>query len=203
VREERYLQHTTGTYSPVQPITASRSPAIMAISRSSLALALALVLLARTCTPVSAGWGPGKCAKAAAKISRKGCTPPPSWLFVQTASSCHIDVTPSGLALVLSGVASSTTAFTDRPVRSASTVRTATFDGSFAADFGDDSPNAALAGLRQDEVAQRSYVVQLADPSYDEEAGTLTYIVQQSTDQQATGVVSTGLTMDTCSLFIE
>ena len=173
--------------------------------RTSAALAVAAAML---CAPVFAGkWGTARCAKAAAKTARKGCAPPPpqggSWLYVQTALGCGFEATPGGLTLVLTGVASTTTAFTDRPVRNATIMQTAVFDGAFSAGFGDDSPNGVLTGVPQEGGVQISVVVQLAAPKYRANMGTLTYMVQQSAAQEAVGAVAAGLQMESCSLFIE
>ena len=173
--------------------------------RTSAALAVAAAML---CAPVFAGkWGTARCAKAAAKTARKGCAPPPpqggSWLFVQTALGCGFEATPGGLTLVLTGVTSTTTAFTDHPVRNATIMETAVFDGAFSAEFGDDSPNGVLTGVPQDGAARSSVVVQLSAPKYRANKGTLTYIVQQSAEQEAAGAVAVGLQMETCDFFIE
>ena len=180
----------------------------MICRRNSAALALVAVLLVAACAPVLAGkWGPGKCAKAAAKTARKGCAPPPppqEWLAVQTALGCGFEATPGGgVALVLTGVAGTTTAFTDRPVRNATSVETALFDGAFSVEFGDDSSNGVLTGVPQEGGVQISVVVQLSAPKYLANRGTLTYMVQQSAAQEAVGAVAAGLQMESCSLFIE
>ncbi len=56
--------------------------------------------------------------------------------------------------------------------------------------------NVGLSG--QLKIAMRNYVI-----NYRANKGTLTYIVQQSAEQEAAGAVAVGLQMETCDFFIE
>eukprot|EP00911_Craspedida_sp_UC1_P001945 UC1_evm1s1496 len=174
-------------------------------------LALLLVISCAVPAPVSArkqggSWGPKKCAKAAAKAARKGCSAEasatPSWMFVQTASSCRLRGNRNQLELTTP--AATTLAFTDRPVRNATVVDTSVFDDSFDGMFEGNPPNAVLTASRDDGTIVR-IVVTVESPDADGVAGQLTYGISQSAAQAATGSIASvaGADLSDCSLFID
>ena len=175
-------------------------------------LALLLVISCAVPAPVSArkqggSWGPKKCAKAAAKAARKGCSAeasatPPSWMFVQTASSCRLRGNRNQLELTTP--AATTLAFTDRPVRNATVVDTSVFDDSFDGMFEGNPPNAVLTASRDDGTIVRIVVI-MESPDADGVAGQLTYGISQSAAQATTGSIASvaGADLSDCSLFID
>ena len=180
------------------------------------ALALLLLFSCAVPTPVSArkqggSWGPKKCAKAAAKAARKGCSAEasattPGWMFVQTASSCRLRGKRNQLELTTP--AATTLAFTDRPVRNATVLDTSEFDDSFVNIFDPmfegNPPNAVLTASRGDGTVVRIVLI-VESPDADGVAGQLTYGVSQSATQAATGSIASvaGDDLSDCSLFIE
>jgi hypothetical protein len=77
--------------------------------------------------------------------------------------------------LTLTGASPDVTKFTDRPVRQASSEPLADFVESWSSrGFAEDPPNAALVIDQQEENADTS-VFELADPSYDQASGDVTY----------------------------
>ena len=169
-------------------------------------LTLATLLALALFTGAMAGdWSQPQCRKAANKMERKGCAAPPSLLGVQVAASCTLQEGDSGTLLVLTGVADTTTIFTDRPYRNATTVATsaASAKGPEAFSDGHGAPNAVVTGLVAGQGTPARFVVQLRVPTYDAATGALTYHVQQSASQQAVAPLQIGVSMASCSVFIE
>ncbi len=174
-------------------------------------LALLLVFLCAVPTSVSSrkqggSWGSKKCAKAAAKAARKGCSAEasatPKWMFVQTASSCRLRGNRNQLELTTP--AATTLAFTDRPVRTATVIDTSAFDDTFDGVFEGSKPNAVLTASRDDGTVVR-IAVTLVSPDADGVAGQLTYDISQSAAQAASGSIAlaAGDDLSGCSLFID
>lgn len=97
-----------------------------------------------------------------------------SWLFIQTAASAKFD----GSILVLENVSPVTTMFSDRPVRMAETIPTASFlagwNAKGADSFENDPPNAALTSIVDGTL--RTTTVELSEPQL--EGATLTFKAQ-------------------------
>ena len=162
-----------------------------------------LLKLALIAGAMAGDWSQPQCRKAANKMERKGCAAPPSLLGVQVAASCILQEDDSGTLLVLTGVADTTTIFTDRPYRDAIAVATSVGSADGAEVFGDDAPNAVVTGLVAGQGTPARFVVQLRVPTYDAATGALTYHVQQSASQQAVAPLQIGVSMASCSVFIE
>lgn len=99
-------------------------------------------------------------------------------LFVQHASSGSLAQDGDAYRLTLNDVAESTVRFADRPYRYLDSVSTGSFveSWSFGDDsFADDPPNAALT--INEAGGQKTIVVELLNPAYDEGTKTLTYYV--------------------------
>ena len=164
-----------------------------------------LLKLALIAGAMAGDWSQPQCRKAANKMDRKGCAAPPELLGVQVAASCTLQEDDSGTFLILTGVADTTTIFTDRPYRNAATVATsaASAKGTEAFSDGDGAPNAVVAGLVAGQGTPARFVIQLRAPTYDAATGSLTYHVQQSASQQAVAPLQLGVSMASCSVFIE
>ena len=162
-----------------------------------------LLKLALIAGAMAGDWSQPQCRKAANKMDRKGCAAPPSLLGVQVAASCTLQKDDSGTLLVLTGVADTTTIFTDRPYRNATTAPTTAFDGAWSQEFGADNPNGVVTGLVAGQDTPARFVVQLRAATYDAATGAFTYHVQQSASQQAVAPLQLGVSMASCSVFIE
>jgi len=164
-----------------------------------------LLKLALIAGAMAGDWSQPRCRKAANKMDRKGCATPPAWLGVQVAASCTLEADGSDTFLVLTGVADTTTVFTDRPYRNAATVTTsvASAEGTEAFSDGDGAPNAVVTGLVTGQGTPTRFVVQLRVPTYDAVTGALTYRVKQSASHQAVAALQIGISMASCSVFIE
>lgn len=96
------------------------------------------------------------------------------WLFIQTAGSVKFD----GRTLVLENVSPVTTMFSDRPVRIAEAIATASFVAGWNAkgpdSFDNDPPNAALTSIVDGTL--RTTTVELSEPQL--KGTTLTYKAQ-------------------------
>lgn len=109
-------------------------------------------------------------------------------LFVQNADKGRL--TPvkgkkDTYNLTLQGIAPRVTTFTDRPLRVASSVDVTDFlDNWNGGDFESDPPNAALV-LTHGKTNRDTFIVELADPSYDRSTATLTYEVTLITGKPA------------------
>ena len=125
---------------------------------------------------------------------------PAEFLFVQQASSGSIASDGEAYRLTLNGVSNSTILFSDRPDRYTGMMATGSFIDrwSFGQDsFEDDPPNAALT-LNGQDGNQKTIIVELLNPAFDEEARILAYDLV--TDEagiegefgQATLVIDTG-----------
>jgi hypothetical protein len=115
-------------------------------------------------------------AKTTAAKTEKAASKTASLLFVMHAASGNLTAAASGESsafdLVLADVAPETMWFADRPARRADTVTTTTALKMIG--FGDDatSPNAVIA-IHESDPDHDALGVKLADPTYDDAAGTL------------------------------
>jgi hypothetical protein len=137
---------------------------------ATLALTLAVAVLAGVPGPASAQEGTPVATPAAVEGA--------SYLYVQAGfTGGRFDATSEeGLfVLVLEGAPAQTVYFSDRPARDVGLIATEEFLETF--DFTDDPPNAALVFATEDGGTD-VIVVELTQPSYDAEAGTLTYMAQ-------------------------
>jgi hypothetical protein len=92
-----------------------------------------------------------------------------SLLFVQGARSARV----SDGRIVLRDATAGTLAFSDRPVRRAGTISTATFVARFRRAFANDPPNAAIS-VADD---KNAYVVELRAPDINQARRTLSYAI--------------------------
>jgi len=98
------------------------------------------------------------------------------YLYSQSAAAGTLAETTAGsYSLTLSGVSTTMIAFSDRPFRDAFNISTSNFVSTFDTVFGPDAPNAELSFEASQAGVRDSIVIVLEDPTYDEEAGTLTY----------------------------
>ena len=93
-------------------------------------------------------------------------------LYIQSADGGTVTTQGGRMTLTLDDVSGTTTIFTDRPARKSGAISTASFAASFQAFFGNDPPNADLSSL---EVGKGEYTVELRNPHYSANSGTLTY----------------------------
>lgn len=110
------------------------------------------------------------------EIQSAAMTEDVQFLFVQHAGSGSLEQDGDAYRLTLNDMSESTVRFADRPYRYVDSMATGSFveSWSFGDDsFADDPPNAALtinvAG------GQKTVIVELLNPIYDEETRTLTY----------------------------
>jgi hypothetical protein len=115
-------------------------------------------------------------------------------LFTHSVGAGTLEPSGGGdeYTLTLTEPAERITSFTDRPVRSADTETVQEFVDSWEErGFADDPPNAALV-IDSESSGSDTAVFEVADPSYDSQAGTLTYTAKKIESDQGASALPQG-----------
>jgi hypothetical protein len=117
--------------------------------------------------------------RALGNDENQAATESAQFLFVQHASSGSLVKDGDSYMLALNGVSESTIRFADRPYRYVDSISTGSFVEQWSLgndSFKDDPPNAALV-LNESDGRQKTVIVELLNPIFDEEMQSLTYEV--------------------------